>query len=1069
MVDTSPVTETGKAWFIDIILNSQTVNFKVDTGAAVTAVPSTMSNIFPELLPTNKSLRGAGNYKLNIAGKANAKLGLEEKVIQETVYIVDGLVTPLLGKPAIAKLELIQFLHEVHGKSYWVEQFPGVFKGLGALDNEVKIQLKEEVTPFAQSVPRRVAAARKPLLKQELDRMERLGVIERVERPTDWCAPCIVVPKKNGSIRVCIDFTRLNEAVRRELHPLPKTEETLSELGTAKRFSKLDANSGYWQMKLEKESQELTTFITPFGRYMCKRLPFGISSAPEVFQREMQKVLVDTVGVVCQMDDILVYGETQEEHDIRLKTVMDRISKAGMTLNIDKCQFNVPEVVFLGHIISSKGIKADPDKTNAITNFKTPTNRKELRRFFGIMNYLGKFSPTLAQDTHHLRLLLQKDYEWCWGSEQANEFSRLKEMMIKTPTLATFRLEAPTLLSTDASSFGLGAAVLQEIEGVWRPIAYASRTLSTAEVKYAQIEKEALAICWACDKFHYYLAGREFTVETDHKPLVSILGTKELAKLPLRVQRFRLRMMNYSYKIRYTPGAKLVLADALSRSPVGEQDKTGHEKVDVILNELVETLAVSTNRLNRIKAAILEDPVGSMLLKYISEGWPSFKKVNSLVKNFYTFKEMLTSVQGVVFYEGRMFVPELERDSVLRSIHSGHQGETKCIRRATELVWWPGMTTRIRELVKNCEQCREFRRVPREPLMCTEFPERPWWRLAIDLMEKQGTTYLVVVDYFSRFITVHPLIESTTSECVVKVLQELFCMIGIPNSVMSDNGPQFTSEVFKRFLQKWDIQHITSSPRYPQSNGEVERAVQTVKGLMDKNINLAAAMCAYRDTPLANGYSPANLLFGRSMNSMGILNEKRIDLERLRKSEKRQRETQADYYDKRHRVRERSPLQLGQRVVVDDPGKQPVPAEIVATRGREVVAVGESARLMRRNRNSVRVRAGESIRTDRMEARTILGNTNPETTPPEHGEWSKTVREVPESVREVPDNREPEVTESRTDNDERVENSKTSRVSKTCRSEAVASAQNVPAEVAVTGEKRTRSGRCVKPVQRLNL
>ena len=953
MVDLSSVTETGKAWFVDLTVNSELVNFKVDTGAAVTALPAEMANIFSDVKPSQKTLRGAGNHKLKIAGRAKAKLCRNDTQIDETVYLVEGLVTPLLGKPAISKLGLIQFIHEVEGSCPWFSDFPEVFKCLGNMKNEVNITLKEEHTPFVQSVPRRIAAARKKHLKLELERMERLGVIKKIEKPTEWCSPCIVVPKKNGKIRVCIDFTKLNKAVMREYHPLPTTEETLSELGSAVKFSKLDANCGYWQMRLSEQCQELTTFITPFGRYFCKRLPFGISSAPEIFQREMQKALVDCQGDVCQMDDILVYGKNQQEHDVRLKEVIKKLKDAGITLNREKCEFNMTEIVFLGHIISSSSIKADPKKTEAIVKFANPTNKKELRRFFGVVNYLGKLCPKLAEDTHELRKLLHKDNTWVWGPEHSKEFEKLKQYMANPPTLTPYRLEAPTMLSTDASAYGLGAAVLQKVNDTWQPVAYASRTLSSAEKKYAQIEKEALAICWGCSKFHYYLAGREFSVETDHKPLIAILGEKELAKLPLRVQRFRLKMMSYNYSISFTPGKKMILADALSRSPLKASEKETELVDSKIVSELVDSLAISHSRMERLKASLLEDQVGVMLLQYIENGWPHYSKLNTVMKGLHTFKELLTCVQGVVYYMNRAYIPKLERNSVLAEIHKGHQGENKCIRKACEVVWWPGMTKEIRELVKSCPECLEYRRYPREPLISTALPERPWWRLAIDLFEKEGQKYLVVVDYFSRFITAHRM-QETNSEAIVRELHSLFCMLGIPNSIVSDNGPQFVSDTFREFTSRFDIQHVTSSPRYAQSNGEAERAVQTVKNLMKKNLGLPAALCAYRDTPLANGYSPAQLLFGRGMNSMGFINDKRIDLKRLNTFEGEYRKKQEGYFNKRYGTRVRQPLTVGQSVVVSDPGKLPVKAKVVATKGREVVAVGESDRLLRRNRQMVR-------------------------------------------------------------------------------------------------------------------
>ena len=883
MVTTSTVIDTSKAWMVEVGVNDKMVNFKIDTGAAVTAVPKSLMQVLPSLSPTDKTLRGAGNHKLSLLGKASVVLTFGDKRIKDTVYVVDGLVNPLLGKPAIAGLGVLGFIQEVDLDTDWVKRFPTLFQGLGSFGSKVKIALREGSSAYCQLAPRRVAAARRQPLLEELRRMEKLGVISRVEGPTDWCSPCVVVPKKNGKIRVCIDYTKLNESVKRECHSLPTTEETLGMLGNASYLSKLDANSGYWQMEIQEDCRHLTTFITPFGRFLCNRLPFGISSAPEIFQREMQVVLGELPGVVCQMDDILVFGSDKSEHDKRLCVTLEKLRRAGVTLNAEKCEFNRRTVKFLGHIIDREGIKADPDKIRAITSFDAPKNRKELRRFFGMINYLGKFTPTLATDSQRLRKLLGKECEWTWTVEHNDEFEHLKKLIATTPTLAAYRLDSPTMLSTDASSYGLGAVVMQKHspDGHWRPVAYASRALSTAEQRYAQIEKEALAICWGCEKFNYHLAGREFVVETDHKPLVSVLGSKELAKLPLRVQRFRLRLMAYSYKIMYTPGEKLVLADALSRAPVcdgsSEPTESGSDDSNVAV-ALAEEVSISQHRLARIRAALLEEEQGALLLKYITEGWPLFKQLHDSMRGFYTFKECLTVVDDVVYYLNRVYIPAIERDRVLENIHAGHQGEVKCIERASQVVWWPGMTRAIREHVKGCSKCEEHRRIPREPLQQTPFPERAWWRVAMDLFELDEKSFLVVVDYYSRFITVHELTGDTTSGAVIRELNKLFCMLGIPNTIVSDNGPQFVSDKFRQFVERWDITHITSSPRYPQSNGEAERAVQTVKGLMRKSINYHAALCAYRDTPVTGGYSPAELLFGRSLNSMGIHRDKRVDV-----------------------------------------------------------------------------------------------------------------------------------------------------------------------------------------------
>ena len=248
--------------------------------------------------------------------------------------------------------------------------------------------------------------------QEELEQMESMGIISRVEQPTQWCAGMVAIPKKNGKLRICVDLKHLNEAVQREVHPLPKVDETLAQLSGATIFSKLDANSGFWQIPLSKESRPLTTFMSPFGRYWFNKLPFGISSAPELFQKRMSTILRGLEGVVCQMDDVLVFGHTTAEHDKRLMAALKWIKEAGVTLNRDKCSFGQRQIKFLGHVITQQGISADPDKIKAMTEMKAPKTVTDLRRFLGVVNHLHKFSPNLATLAQPLQELLCKNRQW---------------------------------------------------------------------------------------------------------------------------------------------------------------------------------------------------------------------------------------------------------------------------------------------------------------------------------------------------------------------------------------------------------------------------------------------------------------------------------------------------------------------------------------------------------------------------------------------------------------------------------------------------------------------------------
>ena len=355
--------------------------------------------------------------------------------------------------------------------------------------------------------------------------MEAQGVISKVDQPTQWCSGMVAVPKKSGAVRICVDLQHLNRSVLREVHPLPRVDETLGLLAGAKVFSKLDANCGFWQIPLAEESRPLTTFLTPFGRYWFNKLPFGISSAPEHFQKQMNRVLEGLEGVVCQIDDILVHGPDQSTHDQRLKAVLDRLQRKGVTLNTAKCSFNQRKLKFLGHVIDCRGISADPDKIAALRDMVPPTNVSELRRFLGMSTQLGKFTPHLAELTQPLRELLSHKNSWLWGPAQEKAFLQVKDELTKPSVLLLYDPLLQTKVTADASSFGLGAVLSQkDSTDFWRPVAFASRALSVTEKRYAQIEKEALAVTWASEKFQDFVLGKEFIIETDHKPLVPLLN-----------------------------------------------------------------------------------------------------------------------------------------------------------------------------------------------------------------------------------------------------------------------------------------------------------------------------------------------------------------------------------------------------------------------------------------------------------------------------------------------------------------------------------------------------------------
>ncbi|KAL8616804.1 hypothetical protein ACOMHN_017841 [Nucella lapillus] len=892
----TPHTDAG--WYMKLKTGSHELIWCIDTGAQVSVMPDhAYRPYFGSLHHPDRRLIGPGDQPLDVTGFAYIKLTSGKTSIWEKVYIV-RCSRLLLGQPAIDKLGLI---HDIPGaftirairttpddkpspkerllptcadfssKADVQAKYPHLFQGLGELEGEQHVALKDDAQPFCQTVPRRVPV---PLLKKveaQLNKMVNLDVIERIDTPTDWCAPIVVVPKSSGDVRLCIDLTKLNKHVKREIYAMPSVEETLSKIAQGNIFSKLDANSGFHQIKLDEESSQLTTFITPYGRYRFKRLPYGISSAPEYFQKKMDHILHGLEGVLCHMDDILIFGKNKVEHDARLKLVLDRLSASGLTLNLDKFEFAKTQLEYLGQFINADGVQKDPAKVKAIIDMKEPENVPDIRRFLGMVNQLMKFVPDLVEKSKPLRDLLQKNAAWSWGPDQKHAFEALKVDLASPETLALYSPDRATVVSADSSSYGLGAVLLQRQDsGQMHPVAYASRSLTNTEQRYAQIEEEALAITWSLEHWADLLIGTTFRVHTDHKPLVPLFSTKLIDELPIRIQRFRMRLMRFCFDIAHIPGKELYTADALSRAPLEPTMSPVDNLIfeaDSYVRDIMLTLPASDRRLEEIRSELKKDDTLKVVMHHVQNGWPDKKTMNNPIKAYANEQGNLSVHEGLLLRGNRLVIPSSLRQDVLRFLHDGHQGISKTKENAANSVWWPGLSHDIEVMVKVCPDCAKCRQARVEPMKGTPFPERSWSRVAADFLHYNGKLFLLTIDYYFRDVELVLVSHKVTAAETIARMKKVFSRHGIPDTLMTDNGPQFSAEEFATFAQSWGFEHITSSPHYPQANGEVERAVQTIKNLIKKSDDEYLGLLMYRNTPLPNGFSPAQLSMGRRLKT----------------------------------------------------------------------------------------------------------------------------------------------------------------------------------------------------------
>jgi len=819
------------------------------------------------------ALKGIFNCATSVCGRS----------VQSEFIVIKGKGAPLLGKDTAMKLGVLKIGASVgdnvrsvsnsvsctnHDKAEGMQKwFPDLFKGVGKLKSEqVKLHIDPSVKPIAQPL-RRTPFNLRGKVEEKIKELEHLDIIERVDGPTPWVNPVVIVPKPCGDIRLCIDMRRANEAIIRGRHPIPTVDELLQNMNGSKIFSKLDLKLGYHQLELSTESRGITTFVTHCGLYQYKRLLFGVSSASEQYQYMIAKSLTGLEGVENISDDIVVHGSDQEVHDKRLFAVMQRLQELGLTLNPEKCQFSMNRLIFMGILLSEKGVGPTEERVRVVSEFREPENVSEVRSFLGLVGFSSRFIPRFATLTEPLRKLTRKDVTFRFGSEQKVSFQTLKDCLAKTTTLAYYDKFAPIKVIADASPVGLGAVLVQDQNGSMVPVCYASRSLTDCERRYSQTEKEALSLVWACERFHAYIYGRSFELLTDHKPLEVIYGPR--SRPCARIERWVLRLQPYDYRVRYIPGQENI-ADPLSRLFSGKDNqrhKHGAEEYVRFVAVSATPRALTTNEVEVESAA---DPE----LQTVREAICTGKFENC--KSYAPIAGELCAIGKLVLRGTRIVLPQKLRQQALHLAHEGHLGIVGMKQNLRTKVWWPGMDKAAELHCRSCHGCQLVARPdPPEPLRPTCLPDGPWQDIATDLLGPlpSGHSILVVVDYYSRYYE-YEIMNSTTADKVIDRLEEIFSRHGIPITLKSDNGPQFRSSEFHDFCEENGIKHIKVTAKWAQANGEVERQNDSIM----KRIRIAQAekqdwmrelrkyVVKYRtiEHP-STGKSPAELLFNRKL------------------------------------------------------------------------------------------------------------------------------------------------------------------------------------------------------------
>ena len=655
-----------------------------------------------------------------------------------------------------------------------------------------------------------------------------------------WSSPIVLVRKKDGTIRFCCDYRKLNAVTIKDVYALPRIDDALASLNGNKFFSGLDCFQSYWHLPMDEDSKQKTAFICDEGLFHWNVMSFGLCNAPASYQRYMDAVLAGLKWntLICYVDDVVVFSKDFKTHLQDLETVLDRFIDANLQLKPSKCHLFKRELIYLGHVISEKGISMDPAKIKAILEMPAPTDKKTVRSFLGMAGYYRAFIRNFAKKCAPLYRLTHEDVEFIWTAEEQACFDLLRADFACEPILCHPNFDHPFIIESDGCDEGLGGILLQRYDGRDHIIQYISRTLQPAEKKWNVREKEALGILWACEMFRTYILGTEVTVETDHASLKWLMKVES----PARLVRWALRLSEYNIKIQPKPGRHMTCADALSRLPL-KSNIFAHDS-----ENMDEALVSDLLQLHNINLTGVEDENMSKAQKAdpaLGIIYRECEKSKTSWHGYYLENNILMHERG-----GVVVIPHSLRELILSQYHNSslagvHMAADKMIHIFKERFTWPGMIGDIKLWVKSCRKCTQNKRdKPREHgLLRPIKSDSPFQTVGVDVAgpfkrSTYGSKYILVcIDYFTNWIEAIPLKTLTADETVKAFFKGVISRHGCPSKVITDNATNFNSELYKKLCSTFNIEHVLSPAYHSQANGKAERFIRFLKNSLGTVMN----------------------------------------------------------------------------------------------------------------------------------------------------------------------------------------------------------------------------------------